>query len=313
MKIEPMLAEKGAAAFDDDNYFWETKFDGVRCLAYIEDGRVTLLARSGADHTSTFPELQGLHQQVNAREAVLDGELVVERGGDHDFRGIQSRIHRTKAVAIRMAAQALPATYMVFDVLRVNGQDLTANGQRIPLEMRKALQAKLVEPSDRCRSVEYRVGNGVDLFDEVIGTGLEGVMAKHRSGLYYPGTRHSDWLKIKGIKEDSFLVCGYTQGEGWRDGLLGALLLGKVEGGVLRYCGSVGTGFKVADLAEICAQVQKWHTQECPFPKSPNEPKLFSYLEPRLVVDVKYHEQTTDGKLRFPVFLRLRPDLLEAP
>ncbi len=311
--IEPMLAEKGEAAFNDDNYFWETKFDGARCLAYIQDGRVILRARSGADHTSTFPELQGLHQQVNAREAVLDGELVVERDGDFDFRALQSRIHRTKALAIRMASQASPATYMVFDVLRVNDQDLTANGQRIPLEMRKALLAKLLEPSDRCRAVEYRIGNGVDLFDEVIGAGQEGVMAKDRSGLYYPGARHVAWLKVKGIKEDSFLVCGYTQGEGWRDGLFGALLLGKVEGGVLRYCGAVGTGFKVADLAEVYAQIQNWHTQKCPFPKSPNEPKLFSYLEPRLVVDVKYHEETLDGKLRFPVFLRLRPDLQVAP
>ena len=117
-----------------------------------------------------------------------------------------------------------------------------------------------------------------------------------------------DYLLLRGRLQRKFL-----RYSGLIIFVFGALLLGKSEGGVLRYCGSVGTGFKVADLAEVYAQVQKWHTQECPFPTSPNEPKLFSYLEPRLQVDVKYHERTPDGKLRFPVFLRLRPDLLEAP
>ncbi len=315
MLIAPMLAEKADDPFDDEGFIWEQKLDGARCIAYVEDGRVKLLARSGADHTTTFPELAGIPRQVHANEAVLDGELLVMKDGQHeDFRALQSRIHRSKALAIRMAALGSPATDVVFDVLRVDGVDLMATGQRLPLAMRKALLAKLLEPSDRCRAVEYREGGGIDFFRECMVAGLEGAMAKDQSGLYHPGKRDAAWLKIKGVQEDSFLVCGYTEGEGWRDGLFGALLLGKIEGGVLRYCGSVGTSFTVVDLREVLNVIKDLHTSTCPFPQSwPREPKLASYLEPRLTVDVKFHEETPDGKLRFPVFLRLRPDLQEAP
>lgn len=314
MQIDPMLAEKANDPFDDEGFIWETKYDGARCIAYLEDGRVKLLARSGNDHTATFPELGvPIRRQVHANEAVLDGELVVMKEGGHDFTSLSSRMHKTKATAIHLASVAFPATYMVFDVLRVNGVDLTATGQRLPLEMRKALLAKLLEPSDRCQAVEYREGGGIDFFQECMAAGLEGAMAKDRSGLYHPGKRHAAWLKIKGVQEDSFLVCGYTKGEGWREGLFGALLLGKVKDGVLQYCGSVGTGFTMAGLEEVLHRVRSLHTFDCPFPQSwPRELKLDSYLEPRVMVDVKYHEETPDGKLRFPVFIRLRPDL-EAP
>ena len=198
---------------------------------------------------------------------------------------------------------------MVFDVLRVNGVDLTASGQRVPLESRKALLARLLDPSARCRMVEHVVGEGITFFQECISQGMEGIMAKDRQGLYHPGRRDPAWLKVKGVQEDSFVVCGYTVGEGWREGLFGALLLGKPEGGGMRYCGSVGTGFTVAGLAEVQALVKELHTLECPFREAPYEPKLLSYLEPRVVVDVKYHEETPDGKLRFPVFIRVRRDL----
>ena len=106
------------------------------------------------------------------------------------------------------------------------------------------------------------------------------------------------------------MVCGYTAGEGWRDGLIGALLLGKPDGeaGAMRYCGSVGTGFTVADLAKVQELLKDLHTDVCPFDDVPYEPKLFSYLEPQVVVEVKYHAETPDRKLRFPVFVRVRPD-----
>ena len=138
--IKPMLAETAREPFDSPNHLYEVKYDGARCVAYVSDGRVKLLARSGTDHTATFPELQDIHGQLNATEVVLDGELVVEDGeGRHNFQALQSRIHRMKPLAVRVAAQSFPATYLVFDLLRVNGLDLTANGQRVPLESRKAL------------------------------------------------------------------------------------------------------------------------------------------------------------------------------
>ncbi len=309
--IQPMLAETAREPFDSSDHLFEVKYDGARCVAYVSDGRVRLLARSGTDHTAGFPELQDIHRQLNATEVVLDGELIVETGeGAHNFQALQSRVHRLNPLAVRVAAQSFPATYLVFDLLRVNGVDLTANGERVPLESRKALLSRLLDQSGRCRMVEHVDGGGIALFQECMRQGKEGVMAKERQGLYYPGRRHPAWLKVKGVQEDSFVVCGYTAGEGWRDGLFGALLLGKPDGlGGMRYCGSVGTGFTVAGLAEVQGLVKDLHTQECPFPKAPYEPNLFSYLEPRVVVEVKYHAETPDGKLRFPVFLRVRSDL----
>ena len=308
MRIDPMLAETAKEPFDSPSHFFEVKYDGARCVAYVSDGRVRLLARSGTDHTATFPELQAIHRQMNATQVVLDGELVVEDAeGNHNFQALQSRVHRMNPLAVRVAAKSFPATYLVFDLLRANGVDLTASGQRIPLESRKALLSRLLDPSARCRMVEHVEGEGIALFQECISQGMEGVMAKERQGLYYPGRRHPAWLKVKGVQEDSFVVCGYTAGEGWREGLFGALLLGRPDGrGGMRYCGSVGTGFTVASLAQVQALVKDLHTQECPFPEAPYEPKLFSYLEPQVVVDVKYHAETPDGKLRFPVFLRVR-------
>jgi DNA ligase D-like protein (predicted ligase) len=306
-----MLAETAKEPFDSPGHLFEVKYDGARCIAYVEDGKVKLLARSGTDHTAGFPEFQDIHRQMNATQVVLDGELVVEDAeGRNNFPALQLRIHRMKPLAVRVASQGFPATYLVFDLLRVNGVDLTASGQRVPLERRKALLARLLDPSARCRMVEHVVGEGIALFQECISQGMEGVMAKERQGLYYPGRRHPAWLKVKGVQEDSFVVGGYTQGEGWREGLFGALLLGKPDAqGGLWYCGSVGSGFTVAGLAEVQALAKELHTLECPFPAAPYEPKLFSYLEPRVVVDVKYHAETPDGKLRFPVFIRVRRDL----
>ncbi|KKK73644.1 hypothetical protein LCGC14_2891740, partial [marine sediment metagenome] len=127
--IEPMLADRAKEPFDSPEYWYEQKYDGARCTAYVENGQVMFRARSGADYTEAFPDLQGIHAQLNASEVILDGELVVDAGGgQHNFRALQSRIKRQKGLAIRVAAESSPATYMVFDVLRVNGVDLTAQG-----------------------------------------------------------------------------------------------------------------------------------------------------------------------------------------
>jgi ATP-dependent DNA ligase len=194
--IQPMLAETAREPFDSPAHLFEVKYDGARCVAYVSDGRVRLLARSGRDHTAGFPELQDFHRQLNATEVVLDGELVVEAvnprvetgegthnpstGSGHSFQALQSRIHRMNPLAVRVAAQSFPATYLVFDLLRVNGVDLTASGQRVPLETRKALLSRLLDPNGRCRMVEHVEGGGIALFQECMRQGKEGVMAKER-------------------------------------------------------------------------------------------------------------------------------------
>ena len=309
--FEPMLAEKAPEPFDSERHIFEVKFDGVRCLVHAKGQQVRLWGRRGTEYTDVFPELCDVHRQVNAEEAWLDAEAVVlDQDGRIDFRAIQSRVHRSKPTAIRIAAQQWPVTLQVFDVLQINDVDLTARGRKVPLDPRKQLLDQLVEPGERVRVVEYREGEGIALFEECMQQDIEGVMAKDRQGLYHPGARHKAWQKLKGLKEDSFIVCGYTAGEGWREGMFGALLLGKPDGaGGLRYCGSVGTGFKVADLDEVQGMLTPLHTTQSPFAETPYEPNLLSYLDPRVVVDVKFHAETPDRKLRFPVYVRVRQDM----
>ena len=304
--LQPMLAERAQELLDDERYLWEVKYDGARCLVSFQEGKVQLFGRTGSNYTAIFPEVAAA-LEINAQDAVIDGDILcLGEDGEPDFRKLQQRVHRSKALAIRLGCQAIPATYFAFDLLQLNGRDLTANGVKLPLEQRKTLLERVVEVNQHTRVVEHVVGEGVEFFGDVMRRGLEGIMVKERTGLYYPGQRHRAWLKVKGVLEDSFHVLGYTWGEGWRDGYFGALLLGQREGEGFRYCGSVGTGFNVNSLEQVLGAVRPWRTDQCPFREAPYEPKLESYLRPHLVADVKYHEVTADGKLRFPVFLRLR-------
>ena len=253
--------------------------------------------------------LQSLPQHILASSAVLDGEIIVEgEEGRNNFPALQSRVHRMNTLAVKVASEAFPATFMAFDVLMLNGVDLTALGVGMALEDRKKLLLQALHPSDRYKPVEHVLGAGTAFFHQCLAQGLEGVMAKDRQGLYHPGKRHSAWLKIKGVQEDTFWVCGYTFGEGWRQGLFGALMLGRETGAGMKYCGSVGSGFTSRDLESLRAILEPHETDDCPFPSAPQEPKLMSYLRPVVKVDVKFHEMTLDGKLRFPVYLRVRTE-----
>lgn len=305
--MKPMLAESRPRPFNDEGYLWEIKYDGARCMIVLDNGKVSLFGRSGADYTKTFPEVAaGL--EINAESALIDGEIIcLGEDGEPNFRKLQQRVHRTKVLAIRIGAEAIPATFCAFDLCYLNGRDLTTLGAKLPLEQRKTLLQRVLKVNDRTQLVEHVVGNGVEYFQMAMQRGLEGVMGKDRNGLYYPGQRHPAWIKVKGVEEDSFHVLGYTHGEGWREDYFGALLLGKPdEHGGFRYCGSVGTGFNANSLEAVLGAMLGYETDQCPFGKAPYEPKLASYLRPHLVVDVKYHEVTEDGKLRFPVFIKLR-------
>lgn len=330
-RYEPMLAEPGDpvdASGSGGAFLYEVKHDGVRALAYVTDGQVRLYGRRGAEYTAGFPELvEGLGCLPGV--AVLDGEILcLDEQGQPDFARIQGRVHRQDALAVRLGVEKMPATFMAFDLLELNGVNLTAQGESVSLESRKDLLRRLLEAGGasasgleiarqvaRGRAVTIGYvedhGDGVGLFAEQMALGREGIMAKRRQGLYHPGKRSADWLKIKGFTEDSFIACGLTSGTGWRKPYFGSVLLGKpnIATGGLRYVGSVGTGFDNAGLETFLARTVKLRSIRCPFLAKPNEPELMCYLEPRLVVDVKYQSLTPDGKLRFPVFMRVREEM----
>ena len=304
--IKPMLAELAKEPFDSPSHIFEPKLDGVRCLAHIE-GQVHLQARSGADITAQYPEVVAcLSREVKAPQAVLDGEIVsFNQAGVPEFNRIQQRINK-RGPAVAWAVQQFPASYRVFDILQLEWKDLTAQGLRVPLMVRKEVLARVVPPAG---ATEWWDTDGKKAFECLVEEGWEGIVAKDKQGLYYPGQRHVAWQKLKAHTEDSFIIGGFTRGKGWREGLLGALIVGKPNGsGKLRWVAEVGSGMRDAVLRDLAAALPRLQTEESPFADYTGG-NVAMWVRPLLVVDVKYIEVTRDGHLRWPIFLRVRTDM----
>ena len=310
-RIEPMLAELAPEPFDSPGHVFEAKLDGVRCLAYIEAGKVVLRARSGNDITEHYPELHGLPGLVHASQAVLDGEIVsFNEKGVPDFNRIQNRIHK-RGLAVEVARKQFPAVYVVFDIVEVLANDLTARGSRLTLMERKAVLQQVLPDF---HASAYRLGwqetEGKLAFEALVKQGWEGVVAKDLDGLYYPGKRHPAWKKVKAHLEDSFVIGGFTKGKGWREGLLGALIVGKPRpDGRLTWVAEAGSGMDLATIKDLAAALPRLQVAECPFVDYAGGNDVAMWVRPLLVVDVKYLEMTRAGHLRWPIFLRVRTDL----
>ncbi|MFC4148828.1 non-homologous end-joining DNA ligase [Micromonospora mangrovi] len=297
--LKPMLAMTGqlpAAA----GWAYEFKWDGVRALADIVGGRQHLYARSGVDVTVAYPELIPLAEQVD--DALLDGEVVLFTDGQPSFTALAERMHvRNAAKAARLAA-SVPVTYMIFDLLRLRGEDLTGR----PYEERRAALEALGLGAARW-AVPPRFGDGPATYEAAGEHGLEGVMAKRVDSAYRPGVRSPDWVKVKLEVTADFVVGG------WRPGArkIGGLLVG-VPGpdGRLIYRGRVGGGIGAAIERELLRELEPLRTGASPFAGDvPREDARGAiWVTPQVVVEVKYGQRTPDGRLRFPRILRLRPD-----
>lgn len=280
---------------------YEFKWDGVRAIAAIAGGSVRFYARSGAEITTAYPELAGLAGAVP--DGVFDGEIVaLDDAGRPSFTTLAERMHvRDPHRAAHLAAEH-PVTYMIFDVLRLHGSDLSENtyGQRrstldsLDLNGDHWLSPPMFTdgPATRAAAHEYR---------------LEGVVAKRLTSIYRPGLRTPDWVKFK-IDQTAEFVVG-----GWRPGArtVGALFIGVPSDGALAYRGRVGGGISAAAERALLAALRPLIAGASPFaaelPRT--ETKDATWVRPELVIEVKYGEQTPDGRLRFPRFLRIRPDL----
>lgn len=281
---------------------YEFKWDGVRALADVTATGQRLYARSGAPITVAYPELAGLREQVT--DALLDGEVVLFGAtGQPSFTALAERMHvRDRNRAARLAATA-PVTYMIFDLLRLDGTDLT----RWPYDQRRARLAALGLGGTRW-VVPPDFPDGPATFQAASEHGLEGVMAKRRDAPYRPGVRSPDWVKVKIELTGDFVVGG------WRPGArrLGGLLVGVPRpDGRLSYRGRVGGGIGAALERLLLAELEPLRTAESPF--APNEvpgPDVRGavWVAPRVVVEVRYGQLTPDRRLRFPRVLRVRPD-----
>ena len=290
-RISPMLATLAPKPFDSDNHYFEVKYDGARAIAYVDNSSLKLLGRNGTDYTPKFPELANLPSQVKG-SAILDGELVVMENGKPNFGRVQSKIHSLRPTL------SIRAEYVIFDILYYDGKLAT----RLPLAERRELLHRVFTATPDAYLVPFIRDQGIRFFQGIAELGLEGIMAKSLSGLYHPGKRTSDWLKVKPLHKANFLVGGYTYGEGSRAWAFGSLLLGEPTPVGLRYVGSVGTGFDDVELGRLMPLLKALAIDRSPFVPPPHEPKLLSWMRPELAVRVAYAEITNNGKLRFPAY-----------
>jgi bifunctional non-homologous end joining protein LigD len=309
--VKPMLAETGDEPFDSPDHIFEWKWNGIRIVGRKQGGSALLQGRSGADFTAQFPELGGLAKYISADEADIDGEVVcLGENGLPDFNRIQNRIGKREPLVIERMAQKYPATFMVFDVTRVGDYDLTAGGKaQATLMQRKEILQKILVSDGMVKLSPWVDGMGKELHQKAVALQQEGIMAKTKSGLYYPGGRNKDWLKVKVPKYACFVICGYTKGTGWREDTLGAVVLGMPENGTLRWVGCAGSGFTQKVLMDVYQTLQSIRTEESPFPPGTKVPDLSSWVRPMLVAEVKYYDITKTGQLIWPIFQRVRTDL----
>jgi bifunctional non-homologous end joining protein LigD len=304
---EPMMAVLTAEPFDDDEWLFEVKWDGHRCLANL--GTATrLTSRTTRDMTAQFPELIDMHRQLAARNAVVDGEIVaLGRDGRPSFERMQDRFHRHPEELARNKGR-VPVQFLAFDLLWLDGRPLLD----LPLVERRARLAEVLVETRDIRLSQVVEGAGTAFFDQVKELKLEGIVAKRAASPYRPGARSPDWRKIKALCLQDCVIVGWTPGKGGRAATLGSLLLAVYDGGRLRYAGNVGTGFTHAFLADLQQQLTPLEVPKPAFEgfEGTPRPRGARFVRPELVCEVEYLKWTQDDKLRAASFKGLRPDRL---
>jgi bifunctional non-homologous end joining protein LigD len=301
--LSPMHAELSDAVRNHAEWMWEPKLDGYRALAFIRDGHVTLRSRRGLDLTPAFPRLAA-ELAAQGANMILDGELVAfDDAGKPSFNALQNRVQLKSEREIAAADQSAPAMYYCFDLLHFAGIDL----REAPYRDRRRYLAQCLLPGTLVRLV-HATEDGEALAEAALASGFEGVIGKRKDSNYLAGRRSSAWVKVKPTTSAEFLVGGYTQGKGAREPL-GALLIGYQDEGTLHYASHVGSGFDEKTLAKAKTRLDKLRRKTCPFAEKPDLHSPTTWVEPAMVVEVKFHSWTEDGRLRAPVLLRVRDDI----
>ncbi len=303
--IEPMqalLAE--AIPSRADRYGFEFKWDGIRAVCYWNGQRFRLQTRNRKDVTSRYPELWALRDQLAGRRAILDGEIVaLDERGRPSFEELQQRMGLTSEADVQRQMQVTPVAYLLFDVVYLDTELLLSE----PYLARRQRLLGLELAGTHWQTPPHQVGEGETMFRASLENGLEGVIAKRLDSTYEPGRRSGAWLKVKNRLRQEFVIGGWVDGEGRRQGLPGALLIGYYEDGRLVYASKVGTGFTDARLAELARQMQPLERETSPFEVG-RPPGSAHFVEPRLVAEIEFSEWTRGRELRAPSFKGLRED-----
>lgn len=307
--ILPMMAVASTALPIGTDWLYEVKWDGVRAMCWIEKeedkARVRVTSRKGTSIEQQYPEMQEIAQSVNAQSAIFDGEIVVfGENGVPSFQLLQNRIGASTRSASKLA-QSYPISYFAFDLLYLDGYDLRAT----PLADRKQLLASVLQSNASFRNSEHFVGKGEELLQAVREKGLEGVVAKQAFSKY-ESKRSRDWVKVKVVSEQDFVICGWLEGE--RD-YFGALALAYYEEGRLVYAGNVGSGFTQESLKTVYEKLEPLKIAKSPLVPVPKDMGVsldkVTWVKPELVCTVRFTSWTDDIRLRAPVFHGLRTDI----
>ena len=309
-RIHPMLATLVDKAFDNPQWLFEIKWDGYRALAFLGGGKVRLMSRNQNDMTRQYPELRDLSDYVHARSAILDGEIVaLDEAGRPSFSLMQQRTGISgSGRRVKPANNAIPIAYYVFDLLYLDGYDLT----RVDLEKRKQLLSGIIVGSALVRYSDHHLEHGVALYEAARQQGLEGIVAKRRNSCYEQ-KRSREWLKMKITRRQECVIGGYTDPRGGREHF-GSIILGLYdEKGRLLHVGQAGSGFTEKTHEDMWRRLQKLKVDKNPFANKVESTRGTHWVKPELVAEIKFSEWTheTDSggvKMRAPVFEGLRMD-----
>ncbi|MGA2165076.1 MAG: DNA ligase D [Solirubrobacteraceae bacterium] len=337
--LAPMLASPGRLPEDEHGWAWEVKWDGVRALLYWHPGHpapMRVESRNRKEIGGRYPELQALGRQLGEHEAVLDGEIVAfDEHGLPSFERLQKRMHLASASAVASAAREIPVMYAIFDLLYLDGHPTI----ELPYQQRRKLLEGLRLRGGAWQVPALRESGGADLLAATAEQGLEGVIAKRLDSPYRPGERSGEWVKIKNLHRQEFVIGGWLPGKDGRSGQLGALLVGyherghktpavgrhsrqdqKVGESELRYAGRVGTGFDERELRRLAGEFQALERRSSPFTgHGVQPPRGARFVEPQLVAEIEFSRWTRDRILRHSSYKGVRSDkqaeevTLEAP
>lgn len=303
--INPMLARLTNSPFSNPGWLFEPKLDGYRTIAYLRNGEVKLMSRRGIDITQQYDTLIPELSRQPASSLILDGEIIaMDENGRQCFRYLQQYLNSVHRIEAGQPG-GFPLVYYIFDILYLDGYDLRGTS----LRHRKGLLDVILRTTEQIRIVPHFEEDGHIVYDAAIKNGMEGVIAKNVESSYESGKRTGNWLKIKAIHSDEFVIGGYSVAAGGRVQTFSSLLVGYFDdGGRLIFAGHVGSGFNERTLEELKSRLDNIRTDNCPFFKVPLLNAPTTWVQPKIVVEVRFSEWTKQGWLRTPVFIRVRED-----
>lgn len=299
--LAPMLATAGAALPTGPDWAYEFKWDGVRALMNITGGTIRISSRLGNEVTVAYPELAGLGADID--DALVDGEIVAFVDNRPSFGQLQLRMHvRSARQAAALSAEA-PVSFIAFDLLRLYGVDLTAR----PLSDRRATLERLAADHPQW-TVSPSFDDGAATEAAARAHGLEGVVAKRLTSRYHFGYRTGDWVKVKFTRSGEFVVVGWEADALDGSATLSSLLLGYYAGDELHFAGKVGSGLSGRESAQLKRRLRRRSAPAVTPVPPPSPGRVATWVEPDVVVEVTYSHWAEDGRLRHPVFMRVRDD-----